>query len=114
MLASDVPSHQDAEGTPVNPIPRNGINAQGTHSFTRIEQAGDDVYVTPVAVVNSEQGRPSRAERDAYTQALEALYWAAGARGDTFASTYAQHKGTKEIVFTAWQEGRRAAQEKAT
>lgn len=38
---------------------------------------------------------------------LISAYREAGASGQTFASVYAQYRGTKEIVFPAWQEGRR-------
>jgi hypothetical protein len=109
LLLNSVPPHQDAEGMLVNPIPQNGINAEGTHSSVTVEEGGG--VTVNVTQVQQTPARGSRAERDAFTQALEGLYRAAGARGDTFNSTYAQYKGTKEIVFTAWQEGHRTYKE---
>ena len=104
LLAHDVPPHQDAEGMVVNPVPGNRIN---DHSSVTVEPGtGPGVTLNVIQTVTGKERR--QGDTDAYTQALIALYRAAGADGITFTKAYAQHKGTKEIVFTAWQEGRKA------
>ena len=88
----------------VNPVPGNRIN---DHSSVTVEPGtGPGVTLNVIQTVTGKERR--QGDTDAYTQALIALYRAAGADGITFTKAYAQHKGTKEIVFTAWQEGRKA------
>lgn len=107
LLASDVPAHQDAEGTAVNPIPGNGSNA---HSSVTVDGSGGQVQVNVTQVAPGPLAK-DRTARTAYERALVEVYRALGAEGVTFAKAYAQHKGTKEIVFTAWQEGRAGRKE---
>lgn len=107
MLAESVPAHQDAEGTVINPVPGNRSNGDGAGHSSVIVEGGNGVPVT----VNATLIAPAPATKDkvartAYERALVEVYRALGAEGMTFAKAYAQHKGTKEIVFTAWQEGK--------
>ena len=106
FLSHGIPPHQDAGECPVTPIPGNRSNAGNEHSSVTVDGgAGAPVTVNVTQVApTTPSGR--RAENTRYTKALEELYRAAGADGETFAKVYAQHKGTKEIVFTAWQEGK--------
>lgn len=112
LLAESVPAHQDAEGTGVNPIPGNGSNAGGTHSSVTVEGGGGQPVTVNATLIAGGQGAKDRTARTAYERALVEVYRALGAENVTFAKAYAQHKGTKEIVFTAWQEGRATRQER--
>lgn len=111
LLTNDIPAHQDAEGMGVNPVPGNRINAEGgdqggSHSSVTVA-GGNGVPVTVNATLIAPQpATKDRTARTAYERALVEVYRALGAEGETFAKAYAQHKGTKEIAFTAWQEGR--------
>lgn len=106
-LAEEVPARQDAEGTAVNPVPGNGSNDGGAaHSSVIVEPGnGGNVTVNATLIAPGATAKDKTA-RTAAERALVELYRALGAEGVTFAKAYAQHKGTKEIVFTAWQEGR--------
>jgi hypothetical protein len=105
-LDEAIPPHQDAEGMVIHPIPGNRMN---DHSSVTVEPGtGPGVTLNVIQTITGKGGR--QADNSAYAQALIALYRAAGADGITFTKAYAQHKGTKEIAFTAWQEGKAAAQ----
>lgn len=106
LLAEAIPLHSDAEERRVNPVPGNGSNDPGGHSSVTVDGAGGQPVTVNVTQIAPAASGGRRAPDDPYSRALEALYEAAGAQGLTFAKVYAQHKGTKEIVFTAWQRGR--------
>jgi hypothetical protein len=109
LLANDVPPHQDAEGMGVPTLPGKGRHDEDGHSSVVVEGgegAGVTVNVTQIA---PQRGRAARDTNSAYTLALAALYRAAGAEGRAFSPLYAQLKGSKEIVFAAWQEGKKGA-----
>jgi hypothetical protein len=78
-------------------------------SITVARPAGGDVHVNVVQAQAAPAHNATRQAKDsAYDRALVALYQAAGADGIPFARAYATHKGTKEIAFTAWQDGRKS------
>ncbi|MEI7537287.1 MAG: type IV secretory system conjugative DNA transfer family protein [Comamonadaceae bacterium] len=107
LLASAIPPHQDAGECPVPTLPGNGRHAGNGHSSVTVEgESGTPVTVNVTQVTAS--GRSARgADHSAYSQALIALYHAAGAEGRPFSPLYAQLKGSKEIVFAAWQAGKK-------
>lgn len=109
FLAHAIPPHQDGGECPVPTIPGNGRHAENGNSSVTVDGGAGapvTVNVTQVAPTTS-SGR--RAERTRYTKALEELYRAAGAEGRAFSPLYAQLKGSKEIVFAAWQEGKKGS-----
>ena len=107
MFPEAIPPRQDTEKTNVTLVPRNGSNAEGeSHSSVTVTRENGDVTVNATLIAPGPAAPKDRAARTAYEQALIALYRAAGAEGLTFANIYKVHKGTKEIVFPAWQEGR--------
>lgn len=84
------------------------LGGQPATATVKIDRAeGGDVYVFAAAAADGGAARGSRGreDRSAYYQALAALYEAAGTEGRTFDDTYEVHKGTKNIVFPAWQRG---------
>jgi hypothetical protein len=106
MFPEAIPPRQDAEGMGMPTLPGKGRHDEDGHSSVVVEGgegAGVTVNVTQIA---PQHGRAARDTNSAYTLALAALYRAAGAEGRPFSPLYAQLKGSKEIVFAAWQEGR--------
>lgn len=106
LLAESVPPHQDDQGTPVNPVPGNGSNGAGGHSSVIVEGGAGGGVTVNTTFIAPQPAAKERTASTAYERALVEVYRALGAEGLTFAKAYARHKGTKEIVFTAWQEGR--------
>jgi hypothetical protein len=106
-LRNAIPPRQDAEGMGVTPVPGNGSNDGGeSHSSLTVTRGNGDVIVNATLIAPEAPAPKDRVARTAYERALVELYRAAGAEGLTFANVYKLHKGTKEIVFPAWQEGR--------
>lgn len=84
------------------------LGGQQTATVARVERGeGGDLYIIAAAAADGGTGRggAGREDKSAYYQALAALYEAAGSEGRTFDSVYEVHKGTKNIVFPAWQRG---------
>ena len=103
LLAEGIPPHQDAGECPVPTIPGKGRHAGNGHSSVTVDGEPGTPVTVNVTQVTAATGR----DQSAYTQALIALYHAAGAEGRPFSPLYAQLKGSKEIVFAAWQAGKK-------
>lgn len=102
LLAESVTPHQDAEGMPITTVTGNGSNG---HSSVTVGGGGGQVNVN-VTQVAPQPAAKDRTARTAFERALVELYRAAGAEGRTYGSTYEQFKGSRDMTFKAWQEGR--------
>jgi len=106
MFPDTIPPRQDAEGVAAPTLPRKGRNDEDGHSSVVVEGRDGGGVTVNVTQVAPQSGRTTRDTNSAYNLALVALYRAAGIEGRPFSPLYAQLKGSKEMVFAAWQEGR--------
>ncbi|MBP1467634.1 hypothetical protein EYB53_018110 [Candidatus Chloroploca sp. M-50] len=106
-LLNSVPSASaspgNASGNGVDTVPLGTVSTDGNE--VQIEERGGDITVNVTQVVPPRLGG-TRARKKADTAELEARYRERGAAGVTFREAYAELKGSKEIAFTAWQEGK--------
>jgi hypothetical protein len=109
LLASEVPAQHNAAEPAAVPVPSSPRNRNLTRSDVTIEAGtGGGLQVNVTQVAGGATPRAGRRPRglDVRSRRLRALYRKAGAEGVPFKQVFAEHKGSKEIVFPAWQEGK--------